>query len=80
VTRRLLVSYLSLTFVVLLVLELPLGVYVARSERRDVTSRLERDAVTLATYARTRWRATARCPQTSAPSSRPTPTRPRPAW
>ena len=50
-TRRLLVSYLSLTLVVLLVLELPLGVYVARSERRDLTARLERDAVTLAGYA-----------------------------
>ena len=43
-SRRLLWSYLTLTVVVLLALEVPLGFQFARSERRDLTSKIERDA------------------------------------
>ena len=44
-SRRLLLSYLSLAAVVLLVLELPLGISYARSERASYARSLERDAV-----------------------------------
>ena len=50
-SRRLLLSYLSLTIVVLAVLEVPLGIVNARSERRDLEGRVERDAVAVASLA-----------------------------
>ena len=46
--RRLLVSYLSITFFVLLVLEIPLGVSYANSVERRLTSDLQHDAFSLA--------------------------------
>ncbi len=50
-SRRLLLSYLSLTLLVLVVLEVPLGVTYARNERRDLEGKVERDAVTLASLS-----------------------------
>ncbi len=50
-SRRLLVGYLSLTLVVLAVLQLPLGVTYARNERRDLEGKVERDAVTVASLS-----------------------------
>jgi len=50
-TRRLLGSYLSLAAIVLLVLAIPLAVTFGRLERRNLTDRIERDAVVLATVA-----------------------------
>ncbi len=50
-SRRLLVSYLSLTLLVLAVLEVPLGVTYARNERRDLETKVERDAVTVASLS-----------------------------
>jgi signal transduction histidine kinase len=44
VSRRLLAGYLALTFVVLVVLEVPLAIVNARNERQDLTARVERDA------------------------------------
>jgi signal transduction histidine kinase len=49
-TRRLLLSYLSITAFVLLVLEVPLGVTLARSDRDQISSEVERDARVLATF------------------------------
>jgi signal transduction histidine kinase len=49
-TRRLLLSYLSITAFVLLVLEIPLGVTLARSDRDQITAEVERDARVLATF------------------------------
>jgi signal transduction histidine kinase len=46
--RRLLLSYLSITVFVLLVLEIPLGLAYAQSERRRFTSALQHDALALA--------------------------------
>jgi len=46
-TRRLLLSYLSLTAFVLLVLEIPLGVTFARSERRQLVEAVRHDAFAL---------------------------------
>ena len=46
--RRLLLAYLSLALVVLLALEVPLAIFYERSERRDLSLRLERDAVRIA--------------------------------
>jgi len=51
VTRRLLVTYLSLAVVVLAALEIPLGVANARNERRSLTDKVERDAVSVASLA-----------------------------
>jgi signal transduction histidine kinase len=48
VTRRLLLSYLSLTALVLLLLEVPLGVVYARRERDNLTATARRDATALA--------------------------------
>jgi signal transduction histidine kinase len=48
VSRRLLASYLTLAAIVLLALEIPLAVVFARSERQDLTRKVERDAVALA--------------------------------
>ena len=50
-SRRLLLSYLSLTLLVLAVLEVPLGVTYGRNERRDLESKVERDAVTVASLS-----------------------------
>jgi signal transduction histidine kinase len=51
VRRRLLLSYLSITVFVLLVLEIPLGIAYATSERRRLTSALQHDALALAIRA-----------------------------
>jgi signal transduction histidine kinase len=50
-TRRLLISYLSLAVVVLAMLEVPLGFINARGERASLTAKVERDAVTIASLA-----------------------------
>jgi signal transduction histidine kinase len=51
VTRRLLASYLALTVVVLVALEVPLAIRNAHDERQDLTSKVERDAFAAASYA-----------------------------
>jgi signal transduction histidine kinase len=48
VTRRLVATYLIIAAVVLVALEVPLGIVNARSQRRDLQQRVERDAVALA--------------------------------
>jgi signal transduction histidine kinase len=48
-TRRLLLSYLSITLLVLLIIEVPLGVVFARAERDRLVAAVERDATVLAT-------------------------------
>jgi signal transduction histidine kinase len=48
VSRRLLASYLTLAAIVLLALEIPLAIVFARGERQDLTRKVERDAVALA--------------------------------
>ncbi len=50
-TRRLLLGYLGVTLFVLLALELPLGIQNQRSERRDLTSSVSRNAMVLAADA-----------------------------
>ena len=50
-SRRLLLSYLSLTLFVLVVLEIPLAFSYARNERHDLAAKVERDAVALGTLA-----------------------------
>ncbi|MCC6831121.1 MAG: HAMP domain-containing protein [Thermoleophilia bacterium] len=50
-TRRLVASYLALAAVVLLALEIPLGVIHGRTERQAFESRIERDAVALASIS-----------------------------
>lgn len=50
-TRRLLISYLSLAVVVLAILEVPLGFVNARGERAQLTAKVERDAVSIASLA-----------------------------
>ena len=47
-SRRLLASYLTLAAIVLLALEIPLAVVFTRGERQDLTQKVERDAVALA--------------------------------
>jgi len=51
VTRRLLASYLALTIVVLVALEVPLAVVNARNEQQDLTAKVERDAFAAASFA-----------------------------
>jgi sensor histidine kinase regulating citrate/malate metabolism len=51
VSRRLLISYLTLTVFVLAALEIPLGISYARNERQNLSTRVERDAVSLASLA-----------------------------
>ncbi|MBC7643875.1 MAG: hypothetical protein H7123_02030, partial [Thermoleophilia bacterium] len=46
--RRLQLSYLMLTIMLLAMLEVPLAISHARGERADLTSKLERDAVSIA--------------------------------
>jgi signal transduction histidine kinase len=48
-TRRLLLSYLSITVLVLLIIEVPLGVVFARAEHDRLVAAVERDATVLAT-------------------------------
>ncbi len=50
-TRRLLLSYLALVLAVLALLEVPLGISNARSERQDLTAKVERDADAFASLA-----------------------------
>src|SRR6516225_6668831 len=50
-SRRLLASYVTLTLVVLAALEIPLGIQYGRSEKRDLTNRIVRDALVMATFA-----------------------------
>ena len=50
-TRRLLLSYVSLVLLVLVVLEVPLAVYYSRNERNVLADRVERDAVALGSLA-----------------------------
>ena len=49
--RRLLLSYLTLTLVVLLLLEVPLGLVYADEQRRRLTASVERDALALSIRA-----------------------------
>jgi hypothetical protein len=48
VSRRLLATYVTLTVVILAALEIPLGISYGRSERRDLTARIERDTLVMA--------------------------------
>ncbi len=48
-TRRLLLSYLAITVVVLVILEVPLGIFYAQRERDRFTADVERDASVIAT-------------------------------
>ena len=50
-TRRLLASYLALTVVVLVALEVPLAIVNARNEQQDLTAKVERDAFVAASFA-----------------------------
>jgi signal transduction histidine kinase len=50
-SRRLLLSYLSLTLLVLAVLEVPLGLTYSHNERSDLEAKVERDAVTIASLS-----------------------------
>ncbi|MBK9180684.1 MAG: HAMP domain-containing protein [Acidimicrobiales bacterium] len=50
-TRRLVLSYLAVTLVLLAVLEIPLGITYGRRQLDDLTTQVERDAVALATFA-----------------------------
>jgi signal transduction histidine kinase len=50
-SRRLLLSYLLLALFVLAVVEIPLGLSYARSQRNDLRSRLEHDAASFATMS-----------------------------
>jgi signal transduction histidine kinase len=50
-TKRLLLTYLGLTVLVLAVLEVPLGLVNRRNERNDLVTRVERDASFLAAFA-----------------------------
>jgi len=53
-TRRLLLTYLTITAFVLLVLGIPLGINFASTEREQLTTDLERDATVIATLAEDR--------------------------
>ena len=50
-SRRILLTFLGLVVVVLAALEVPLGVQNARTEQRTLSTKLERDATTLASLA-----------------------------
>jgi hypothetical protein len=49
--RRLLLSYITLTLVVLLLLEIPLGLVYAQEQRRRLNASVERDALALSIRA-----------------------------
>jgi signal transduction histidine kinase len=51
VTRRLLLGYLGITLFVLVALEVPLGIQNQRTERRDITMKVEHDATAIASLA-----------------------------
>jgi signal transduction histidine kinase len=51
VSRRILLAFLGLVVVVLAALEVPLGVQNARTEQRTLSTKLERDATTLASLS-----------------------------
>jgi signal transduction histidine kinase len=51
VTNRLLLGYVAVTVLVLAILEIPLGITYARNERQDLTTKVERDAVAMASLA-----------------------------
>jgi signal transduction histidine kinase len=51
VTRRLLLGYLGITLFALVALEVPLGIQNQRTERRDITAKVEHDAVAIASLA-----------------------------
>jgi len=59
-STRLLASYLALTVVVLIALEVPLGIVNARTERQDLTAKVERDAYAAASLAEDTLQAGAR--------------------
>ena len=50
-TRRLVATYIALALVVLLALAIPLGIELARTQRRELASNVERDAFALASLA-----------------------------
>ena len=50
-TNRLLLGYAAITVLVLVILEIPLGITYARNERQDLTTKVERDAVAMASLA-----------------------------
>ena len=50
-TRRLLASYLALTVVVLIALEVPLAIVNGRNERQNLTAKVERDAFAFASLS-----------------------------
>ena len=50
-TQRLLLGYLGITIFALLALEVPLGIQNQRSERHDITVKVEHDAVAIASLA-----------------------------
>jgi signal transduction histidine kinase len=50
-SKRLLASYLSVALFVLLVLEIPLGIYYSRNERTALEDKVEHDASTIASLA-----------------------------
>ena len=50
-TRRLLLGYLGITLFALVALEVPLGIQNQRTERRDITAKVEHDAVAIASLA-----------------------------
>ena len=52
-TRRILLGFLALTVVVLVVLEVPLAVAYRQSAQRDLTAKVEHDAVALSSLAET---------------------------
>jgi signal transduction histidine kinase len=60
VSRRILLGYLGLVIVVLAALEVPLGIQNARTERRDLEAKVERDATALASVAQDALRRPAR--------------------
>jgi hypothetical protein len=49
VTRRLLLSYLTITVIVLVLLELPLAIFYQQREADRLTAKVERDATVMAT-------------------------------
>jgi signal transduction histidine kinase len=51
VSRRLLVTYLALALAILAALQIPLGITYARTERRDLTARVEHDALAMASIS-----------------------------
>ena len=72
-SRRLLASYLALTVVVLFALEVPLAIVNARTERQDLTAKVERDAYAAASLAEDALQTGAqypRCKGSSGPTSR----------